>query len=108
MTATPEALLAAETVPHVAAVHPVPDSAQLTPSFALSFATVAVNACICPVCTDAVVGATVTDIAGAGGGVGVDGAAVIVITAPAVLVPSATEVAVSATLAGLGTAAGAV
>jgi len=68
VTATPEALLAAESVPHAAAVHPAPDSPQLTPLFALSFATVAVNACVCPVCTDAVVGATVTDIAGVGVG----------------------------------------
>ena len=72
MTATPEALLAAESVPHAPAVHPEPDSPQLTPLSALSFATVAVNPCVCPVCTDAVVGATVTDIAGGGAGVGLE------------------------------------
>jgi hypothetical protein len=72
VTATPEALLGAESVPHAAAVHPAPDSPQLTPLFALSFVTVAVNACVCPVCTDALVGATVTDIAGGGSGAGLE------------------------------------
>ncbi len=72
VTPAPEALLVAESVPHAAAVHPAPDSPQLTPLFALSFATVAVNVCVCPVCTDAVVGATVTDIAGVGAGVGLE------------------------------------
>jgi hypothetical protein len=36
----------AESAPHAAAVHPAPDNAHVTPLFALSFATVAVNACV--------------------------------------------------------------
>jgi len=40
----PEALVATESVPQVAVLQPAPDSAQLTPLFAESFCTVAVNA----------------------------------------------------------------
>jgi hypothetical protein len=61
---------------------------------------VAVNDCIAPVTTFAVVVDKVTAIA--------VGAAATVIVADADFVPSATEVAVSVTVAGLGTFAGAV
>jgi hypothetical protein len=61
--AAPDALLLADSVPQAAALQPVPDSAQVTPLFALSLATVAVNACVSPVCTDAVGGDTATEIA---------------------------------------------
>jgi hypothetical protein len=49
-------------VPHAAALQPVPDSAQVTPLAALSFATVAVNDPVNPACTEAVAGDTVTEI----------------------------------------------
>jgi hypothetical protein len=52
--ATPDALDAADSVPQAAPLHPVPDSAQPTPLFAESFATVAVNCCVVPTCTLAV------------------------------------------------------
>jgi hypothetical protein len=39
----PDALLAADSVPHVAPLQPAPESAQVTPLFALSFITVAVK-----------------------------------------------------------------
>lgn len=42
--ATPEALAAAERVPHVAPAQPAPDNAQLTPLFCVSLVTVAVKA----------------------------------------------------------------
>lgn len=66
VTATPEALLDADSVPQAAPVHPLPDSAQLTPLPALSLATVAVNACDCPACIENVVGDIVTAIAESG------------------------------------------
>jgi hypothetical protein len=37
----PDALLAADSVPHAAPLHPAPDSPQVIPLFALSFITVA-------------------------------------------------------------------
>jgi len=70
VTAAPEALEAGATVPHVAALQPVPARDQLTPLFAESFATVAVKACVAPVCTLAVVADMATVTAG-GVGVGV-------------------------------------
>jgi hypothetical protein len=42
--ATPDALLVAESIPQVAPLQPAPESAQVTPLFALSLATEAVNA----------------------------------------------------------------
>jgi hypothetical protein len=66
-----------------------------------SFVTVALSTRLLFATTFAVVWESVTAIAGTGD-------AVIVITAAAVFVRSATEVAVSVTLAGLGTDAGAV
>jgi hypothetical protein len=65
-----------------------------------SLVTVAVNACDPLVCTVAVVGESVTVIPAA--------KAVMVIVAEADFVASLTEVAVSVTVAGVGTAAGAV
>jgi hypothetical protein len=97
--ATPEALDAADRVPQVAPLQPVPARVQATPLFCESFVTVAAKFCVSPVCTLAVVGATLTTTAGA---------AVTVIVAVPCLVPSATEVAVSVTVAGVGTLAGAV
>jgi len=41
--ATPEALAAADKVPHVAPLHPAPDKVQVTPRFCRSFVTVATN-----------------------------------------------------------------
>src|SRR2546428_11937818 len=63
--ATPEALEVAESVPQAAPLQPVPESAQLTPLFCESFCTVAVNGCVALAATEAVGGATLTEI-GAG------------------------------------------
>lgn len=100
MMAAPEALLAAERAPHVAPLQPAPDRVQVTPLFALSFATVAVNGCVNPTCTLGEVGERLTATA--------TGADVTVIAAEAVLVGSVTDVAVSEIAGGVGTAAGAV
>ena len=72
MTATPDALLVAESPPQVAPLHPLPDSAQFTPLFELSLTSVAVNGWFCLTITDEVPGETVTEIgatAGVTGGV---------------------------------------
>jgi hypothetical protein len=100
VTGAPDAVLAAESVPHVAALQPDPDNVQFTPLFPASFATVAVNIIVLPMGTVVVLGERVTETPTA--------AAVMVIVAAAVFVPSATEVAVSVTTGGVGTAAGAV
>jgi len=86
-------------VPQDAPVQPVPDKLQLTPLFAESFCTVALNPVDCDTCTDEEVGFTVTEMGGGG--------AVMVMVAEADLVLSATEVACSVTVAGLGAVAGA-
>ena len=99
MTATPEALVAGATVPHALPVQLVPDSIQFTPLFAESFCSVAANVCVPPVTTLAIDGATTREIAEP---------AVSVIVAFADLLESSTEVAVSVTVGGFGTAAGAV
>jgi len=100
LIATPDALDAADKVPHVAPLHPAPDKVQATPRFCRSFVTVAVNVLVPdPASTLAASGATVTAIAGG---------CVTVIVADADLVPSATAVAVMVIDAGEGTAAGAV
>jgi hypothetical protein len=96
----PDALEAADSVPQAAPLQPFPDSVHVTPLFCESFCTVAVNGCIAPVCTLALVGETVTTIPA--------GAAVTVIVAAADFVVSATDVAVNVTVAGEGTLAGAV
>lgn len=54
MTATPDALEIAESVPQAAPVQPAPDSAHVTPLFPESFATVAVNVIVFATCTEAV------------------------------------------------------
>ena len=97
--AVPEALEFAESVPQAVPLQPAPERVQVTPLFCESFCTVAVKLCDCPVCTDALVGDTLTLIAGG---------VVMVIAAAALFVVSATDVAVTVTVAGLGAAAGAV
>jgi hypothetical protein len=86
-------------VPHVAPEQPVPESDHVTPLFCESFCNVAVKAAVVETCTDVEVGLTPTEIG--------NGAAVTVIVADADFVPSATEVAFIVTVAGDGTAAGA-
>lgn len=100
VTATPEALEAGATVPHVAPLQPTPERDHVTPLPAVSLATVAVNACAAPARTLAVASDRVTPT-------GADAAATVMVAA-VVLVASATEVAVNVTVAGLGTLAGAV
>jgi hypothetical protein len=95
--ATPEALALVESTPHVAPEQPVPLSVHVAPLFCASFVTVAVKFCVRLTVTFAVVGATVTPIAGA-----------TVIVAEAVRDVSAAEVAFRVTVAGEGTVAGAV
>jgi len=96
----PLAELVGESVPQVAPEQPVPDKVQVTVGVAEgSFVTVAVKFCVPLTATDAVAGAIDTVIGGA---------AMTVIVAVAVLVPSVAEVAVSVTVGGAGTAAGAV
>jgi hypothetical protein len=96
----PEALLVAESVPHVAPPHPVPLSDHVTPLFWGSLVTMAVKVCApLPARTLAVVGATDTPIG--------FGAAVIVTVATIDFLLLEIEVAVSVIVAGLGTALGA-
>jgi len=95
--ATPEALVLVESVPQLAPEHPVPLSVHVTPLFCASFVTVAVKFCVRLTVTLAVVGATVTPIAGA-----------TVIVAEAVRDVSAADVAFRVTVAGEGTVPGAV
>ena len=64
MTAAPDALVIADSAPHAVPVHPMPESAQLTPLFWLSFVTVAVNVCVLPAGTDELLGDTLTPIEG--------------------------------------------
>jgi hypothetical protein len=96
----PEALAFADISPHNPSLHSELSSFQVTPLFAGSLVTVAVNACISPTGTFAVLGFTVTVIGAA--------AVVTVIVAVPDFVPSVTEVAVSVTVAGVGALAGAV
>ncbi|HLK05299.1 MAG TPA: hypothetical protein VKT53_12735 [Candidatus Acidoferrum sp.] len=93
--ATPEALEVVDSDPHVAPLHPVPESDHVTPLLCASFVTVAVKLCVLLTFTLAVVGATVTPTG-----------AVTVIPAGELFVGSAIDVAVSVTNAGLGTLAG--
>jgi uncharacterized spore protein YtfJ len=85
-----------EMVPHAVPVQPLPLMLQVTAEFVV-LATVAVNCRWLPVTTVAVVGEIVTATG-----------ATIVTEATADFVGSATEVALTDTCAGLGTAAGAV
>jgi hypothetical protein len=48
VTDAPDALVAGDTTPHVAPLQPAPDTAQLTPLPAESFATVAITVCVAP------------------------------------------------------------
>jgi hypothetical protein len=58
---TPDALEVADSVPQALPVHPAPDSLQVTPRFAESLRTVAVNCCVpVPASTLALVGDTLT------------------------------------------------
>ena len=94
----PLALEVAEIAPQAVPVQPLPESAQVTPLFARSFNTVAYTCCVPPGATVAVMGTTPTEITAV---------PLIVMVAEADFVPSEAEVAVSVTLAGLGTVAGA-
>jgi hypothetical protein len=58
--AVPDALDDEDRVPHVDPVHEVPEGAHVTPPFAASFVTVAINCCVAFTCTFARVGATFT------------------------------------------------
>jgi len=100
VTATPEALDAGATTPHATPVQPIPVTAQVTPLLAESPVTVAVKACVPLTVTLAADSERVT---ATGGGVAVN---VIVVLAD--LVVSAIDAALSVTVAGAGTAAGAV
>jgi hypothetical protein len=71
--AAPEALEVADSVPQALALQPDPESAQETPLFWLSLATVAVNCCVCVSRRDEVAGVTLTDIACGGGTTAVGG-----------------------------------
>ena len=87
-------------VPHDVPLQPAPDRDQVTPLLWGSFVSVAANALVpMPACTLAVAGETVTTIADA---------ALRVMVAVFDFVPSRLEVAVSVTVAGLGSVAGAV
>lgn len=98
--AMPEALVELESVPQEAPEQPTPVRAQVTPLFCGSLVTVALKDFVpFGACTLAAVGATTTAMAGG---------AVTVIAAEEDFVESATDVAVSVTLAGVGTLAGAV
>ncbi len=85
--------------PQVAPAQPEPERVQETPLLAGSFCTVAVNGVLWLTRTEALEGAAETTIGG--------GAAVTVIVAAEDFELSAMEVAVSVTVAGLGTLEGA-
>ena len=63
VSAAPDALLAADNVPQVVPLQPLPAKAQVTPWVPLSFNTVAVKTCVRPACTDTVAGDTATETA---------------------------------------------
>lgn len=88
------------TEPQAAAVQPAPVNDHVTPWFAESFVTVAVNAWVAFTARVAVVADSVTATP--------VGAVVKVIVVIADFVVSATDVAVKVTVAGFGAAAGAV
>jgi hypothetical protein len=98
--AVPEALDVVDSVPQVAPEQPAPVNAHVTPLFWESFATVAVKVVVFVVCTEAVVLFRVTAIAAA--------VALIFTCADALLLLCAWETAVTVTVAGEGTVAGAV
>jgi hypothetical protein len=82
-------------VPQAAPLHPAPETLHATARFALPVID-ALNCCVAPVATDALVALTVTAIAGTN-----------VTVAEADLVGSATLVATTVTLAGEGATEGA-
>ena len=88
------------TQPQAEPLQPAPVSVQLSPLFWLSCCTVAVMLWVSPVCTETAVGATATPIAGA--------VALITTCAVAFFVGCACKTAAMVTVAGEGTAAGAV
>ena len=98
--AVPEALLVADSAPQAAPLQPVLESAHVTPLAAESPWTVAVNCWIAPIVKSAFVDDSATEMAGAG--------AINVTVVAADFVPSAIEVAVTVTVAGVGTVVGAV
>ena len=86
-------------VPQLLPLHPEPAKDQVTPLFCESFDTDAVNDAVpVPACALALPGEMATETTGF---------AVRVMVAFALFVPSAIEVAVSVTVAGLGAVAGA-
>jgi hypothetical protein len=85
VVATPLAVVVGETVPHGVGEQ---DTVQVTPLFAESLVTVAVNCDVAPACTVAVLGVTETETVLAG----------IVMVAEAAFDESATEVAVTVTV----------
>ena len=93
----PDALVVADKLPHVAALHPEPDNDQATPSFEKSAATVAVKGAVASTGTVAVVGDSETEIAGP----------TVTVAVPDFVV-SLIDVAVIVTVAGVGAVAGAV
>ena len=100
MVAAPDALMVADSVPQAVPVHPAPDSVHVTPLFCASFCTVAVTFCVLPGCRETVVGDNVTEMAGV--------VEVIVTCATSKTAGLATATAATVTVAGDGTAAGAV
>jgi hypothetical protein len=102
VTDPPDVLEAGETVPHAIPVQLEPESDQFTPLFDESFCKVAANVWVPPTATLAIDGATTTEIPD------VFDPDVSVIVAFADFVVSSTAVAVSITVGGLGTVAGAV
>jgi hypothetical protein len=99
VTAVPDALVAGATAPQAAPLHPLPVTAQITPLFPESLATVAVKGWVPFTVTFAVLPDNVTAIGAA--------PAVTMIVATADFVASATDVAVSWTIAMAGTIPGA-
>jgi hypothetical protein len=85
-------------VPQAAPEHPAPERDQATPLFCESFCAEAVKFAAVETCTEVDVGLMETAMGGA---------AVTVMIAGADFEPSATEVAVSVTVGGVGTLAGA-
>ena len=96
----PDALDVADSVPQAAPEQPAPVNAHVTPLFWESFATVAAKVVVWVVCTEADDLFRVTAIAAA--------AAVTVTCAEALLLVCAWETAVTVTVGGEGTVAGAV
>ncbi len=93
-----EVVVTLVSVPQAAPEHPAPERAQVTPLFCESFCTEAVKLATVETCTEVDVGLMETAMGGA---------AVRVMIADADFEPSATEVAVSVTVGGVGTVAGA-